>query len=322
MSLITGATREKVRRSVYKLNFGLKPRHRKRIRVLSAETRAALSAFTRQTYSNTSDEIDVADDIDARMDEDRYVIVPWIDAALPLDGARVLEIGCGTGESTVTLAEQGAIVTGIDVDPDALAVGRERVKRYGLEAEFLLANATEATKRLAGRQFDIVIFFASLEHMTLDERFEAMAGTWSLLRPGGIWLVIEAPNRLWFWDGHTSMENFYNWLPDELASRWAHRSRRQAFADVFPKDKPLDPTHLARWGRGVGYHEFDLVFGDAKALDVVSNKTDYLAFRNPVLLARRMVSRSRRYERFLEKLEPAISPGFFKQYLDIIIRKP
>ena len=322
MAIFTNASRERLRRQIYKLNLGVKGRHKKRFRTLTAADRAALSAFTRQTYSNTSDEIDVADDIDARMDEDRHVIVPWIDAALPLDGARVLEIGCGTGESTVTLAEQGAKVTGIDVDPDALAVGRERVKRYGLDAEFILANATEAAASLAGQQFDIVIFFASLEHMTLDERFAAMAGTWSLLRPGGIWLVIEAPNRLWFWDGHTSMENFYNWLPDEMASRWAHRSRRQAFAEVFPKDKPLDPVFLARWGRGTSFHEFDLVFGDAKKLDVVSNKTDYLANHNPFLFARRLLTRARRYERFLERLEPSINPGFFRQYLDIIIRKP
>ena len=38
-------------------------------------------------YLSTIDEIDVAGDIDARMDEDRSVIIPWIDAALPLDGA-------------------------------------------------------------------------------------------------------------------------------------------------------------------------------------------------------------------------------------------
>lgn len=320
--MISNATREKLRRGIYKLNFGVKARHKRRFRELPAADRAALSQFTRQTYSNTSDEHDVADDIDARMNEDRHVIVPWIDAALPLEGARVLEIGCGTGESTVTLAEQGAKVTGIDVDPDALAVGRERVKRYGLEAELILANAAEATQRLAGRQFDIVIFFASLEHMTLDEKFAAMAGTWALLRPGGIWLVIEAPNRLWFWDGHSSFENFYNWLPDELASRWAHRSRRQAFADAFPKDKSLNPEFLARWGRGTSFHEFDLVFGDAKKLDVVSNKTDYLCNHNPILFFRRFLTRSRRYERLLERLEPSINPAFFRQYLDIIIRKP
>jgi 2-polyprenyl-3-methyl-5-hydroxy-6-metoxy-1,4-benzoquinol methylase len=322
VSLISSATREKLRRGIYKLNFGVKTRHKASFRTLSAQDRAALGEFTRKTYSNTSDEHDVADDIDARMDEDRHVIVPWIDAALRLDGARVLEIGCGTGESTVTLAEQGAIVTGIDVDPDALAVGRERIKRYGLEAEFMLANAAEAKQRLAGREFDIVIFFASLEHMTLDEKFAAMEGTWALLRPGGIWLVIEAPNRLWFWDGHTSFENFYNWLPDELASRWAHRSRRQAFAGAFPKDKLLNPEFLARWGRGTSYHEFDLVFGNAKKLEVVSNKTDYLSNHNPILFVRRFLTRSRRYERLLERLEPSVDPGFFRQYLDIIIRKP
>ena len=172
------------------------------------------------------------------MDEDRHVIMPWIDAALPLEGARVLEIGCGTGESTVALGEQGARVTGLDVDANALAVGRERCRVYVVEAEFIVGNVTQVDTLLAGRQFDIVIFFASLEHMTLDEKLSAMRSTWAMLRPGGIWCVIEAPNRLWFWDGHSSFENFYNWLPDDVAWRWARHARREA-----PDNSRSGPLH-------------------------------------------------------------------------------
>ena len=44
--------------------------------------------------------------------------------------------------------------------------------------------------------------------MTLDERLEAIKSTWEATRPGGIWCVVETPNRLWFHDGHTSFDNF------------------------------------------------------------------------------------------------------------------
>jgi S-adenosylmethionine-dependent methyltransferase len=316
-----GLSREELRRKVFALNFSLKARHKRNFRALDVARAQKLAEATYAYYRNTSDEGDLVAALQARLDEDRSVIIPWIDAAFPLDGARVLEIGCGTGESTLALAEQGARVTGVDVDPGAQAVARERLRLHGLAAEFHEMNAIDCGKTFAGRTFDIVVFFAALEHMTLEERLVAMRDTWGLLRPGGIWMVVEAPNRLWFWDGHTSMDNFYNWLPDEVASRWAHRGARKAFADALPKDAPFDPLHVARWGRGVSFHEFDLAFGDARSLDVVSNKRDFLLRSNPLLFAWSLFSKTRRYERFLEGLEPRINPGFFRQYLDLIIRK-
>ncbi len=315
-------TREALRRKVFALNFCLKPRHRERFRTLNARDAATLASATHQYYRNTSDEGDLVAALEARLNEDRSVIIPWLDAALRLDGARVLEIGCSTGESTLALAEQGAHVVGVDVDEGAQAVARERLRLHGLDAEFHNINAVDVASAFAGRSFDMVIFFAALEHMTLDERLASMRASWSLLAPGGMWVVVEAPNRLWFWDGHTSMDNFYHWLPDELASRWAHRANREAFAEAFPKDAGFDSTSVARWGRGVSFHEFDLAFGNARGLDVVSNKRDYLLRSNPLLMLHSLVSRTRRYERFLEALDPRMNRGFFRQYLDLIVRKP
>ena len=62
--------------------------------------------------------------------------------------------------------------------------------------------------------------------------------------------------------------------------------------------------------------------GDSRDLNIVSNKIDFLRKRNPILFAYSLLSRARKYERFLETLEPEINPGFFRQYLDLVIRKP
>ena len=59
-----------------------------------------------------------------------------------------------------------------------------------------------------------------------------------------------------------------------------------------------------------------------RELNIVSNKIDFLRKRNPILFAYSFVSRARKYERLLEALEPEINPGFFRQYLDLVIRKP
>ena len=329
MSVSFPVSRETIRRTMKQMNMQVRRHQRARfLPALQGTAAAELSAFTQKHYANTSDEGDIDLALAARLHNDRYTVIPWLDAALPLAGARILEIGCGTGESTLALTEQGAQVTGIDVDEGALAVGRERLRMHGLSGEFHVANAADLASLLRGRSFDIVVFFASLEHMTLSERLAALAQSWSLLRPGGVLCVYEAPNRLWYWDGHTSMENFYHWLPNDLASRWAHRSRREAFAEVFPADPDFaheseaNSELVARWGRGVSFHEFDLVFGDVRDLDVVSGKQDFLLAGNPLLKAKHAVSRARTFERFLEAIAPNVHPAFLRQYLDVIIRKP
>ena len=314
--------RQTLRRQAYRFSMALKPKLTSRFRTLDPEKREKLAEFTTRHYTNVTDEGDLDAALEGALIEDRYANVPWLDAAMPLEGARILEIGAGTGESTLALAEQGAKVTALDVDEDALDVGRERCRLYDLEAEFVVGNAAEIESLLPNRTFDIVIFFASLEHMTLEERMSAIRTTWDMVRSGGLWSVIEAPNRLWYWDGHTSMDNFYNWLPAEVAARWAHKAARPAFAEDFPEGQPYDKTLLARWGRGVSYHDFDLALGDAKQLDIVSNKTDFLRRSNPLVFAHSLVSKSRRYERFMESIAPDVDKGFLRQYLDIIIRKP
>src|SRR6185369_13180936 len=48
---------------------------------------------------------DLENHLSRRLEADRTKIVPWLDAARPLRDSSVLEIGCGTGGSTVALAE-------------------------------------------------------------------------------------------------------------------------------------------------------------------------------------------------------------------------
>src|SRR3954465_742961 len=61
-----------------------------------------------------------------RLRRDREEVIPWLDGSRTIRGSRVLEIGCGTGCSTVALAEQGADVVAIDIDEPSLAVAKQR----------------------------------------------------------------------------------------------------------------------------------------------------------------------------------------------------
>jgi SAM-dependent methyltransferase len=65
---------------------------------------------------------DLVDHLSGRLERDRATVVPWLDSIKPLSGLRVLEVGAGTGSSTVAIAEQGASVLATDVNERSLKV--------------------------------------------------------------------------------------------------------------------------------------------------------------------------------------------------------
>jgi len=259
-----------------------------------------------------------------RFNNHRSQVIPWLNSVKPLKGLRILEIGCGNGTSTVALAEQGAIVTAIDIEEGLLKDAEERCRVYGVKASFRLLNANEVATSLAGEEFDMIMFFAVLEHMTYDERQAAILQTYNMLAPGGLWSVIGTPNRLHYFDSHTAMLPFYFWLPDELAMKYASFSPRPEFADRFgPAHIPTDEQKLefARWGRGMSYHELELALGPLQDLKIVSSLAAYLKKRDLVYRTIHKLTNNGRYSAFFRKFYPQINAGFFDPYLDLIIEK-
>jgi ubiquinone/menaquinone biosynthesis C-methylase UbiE len=111
------------------------------------------------------------------------------DTAYP-DGSMVLEVGCGVGAQTITLARRspGARFTSIDVSAESLAEARRRVDRAGLtNVEFRQADIFALP--FNAESFDHVFVCFVLEH--LSRPVEALAILKRLLRPGGTITVIE-----------------------------------------------------------------------------------------------------------------------------------
>ncbi len=305
-------------------------------RALSASRSEALGQALRQHYfaqplnycasspeaylATEEGSADLSHQMLGRLSTDRERVIPWLNDAKALKGARMLEIGCGTGASTVALTEQGAIVTAVDVNAGNIEAARARLDLYGLSADFVVANATELLERFSPGSFDLIVFFATLEHLTYAERMTAMRGTWSMLKGGQLWAVVETPNRLWWFDDHTACLPFYHWLPDELALDYAPYSERLCMKayKVAPRNEAT-ALDLARRGRGVSYHEFDLTMG--RDINVVSALGPYLRAKNAVIRARWLASDDRKASAFLRERGPKIHDGFYQPSLDLIIRK-
>jgi S-adenosylmethionine-dependent methyltransferase len=270
-----------------------------------------------EAYSDDGLKRDLDAHLFKRLERDRNVIAPWLDSLRPLTGLKVLEIGGGTGSSTVALAEQGAHVVAIDVDEGALRVARDRCRIYGVTADIRVMNADQIDQEFRSGVFDMVIFFACLEHMTVSERLTALSKAWDILPTDGMLAVIETPNRLWFFDHHTAQMPFFQWLPDELAFEYSRFSPRENFREVYRERTPESLMHFLRRGRGASFHEFDLAIRPVRNLEVVGSLASFLEGMG---IPWQSASEAA-FSDLLRQQSPAIPAAFFEKDLDLVIQK-
>jgi O-antigen biosynthesis protein len=101
---------------------------------------------------------------------------------------RVLDLGSGEGYGAALLSGRARSVTGLDVDPEAVAHATERYAGEGVE--FLVASATDVP--LEDDSFDLVACFEVIEHV--DDPGALLDEAARLLAPGGL-LVGSTPDR-------------------------------------------------------------------------------------------------------------------------------
>jgi 2-polyprenyl-3-methyl-5-hydroxy-6-metoxy-1,4-benzoquinol methylase len=261
--------------------------------------------------------------LNQRFEDHRKVTIPWLDSVRTLKNAKILEIGCGHGTSAVSLAEQGAQVTAIDVDETYLQIAKTRSEIYGLNVEFHQLNAIDASDFFQDRKFDIIIFWAVLEHMTINERIKAIKDTFNMLSEGGLWCIIGTPNRLHFFDSHTSGLPFFHWLPDELAIKYFKNSSRHEYVNRFQNcdGVPDEMLSFYRWGRGVSFHEIELAIKPLSELDIISSLYSYTRKRRLLSCFILKINPGTHFEIFLHRQYPDIHRCFFQPYLNLIIKK-
>ena len=106
----------------------------------------------------------------------------WIDAATPLAGKRVLDVGCGGGILSESMADRGAAVTGIDLSERPLAVAQLHLLESGRRVDYRQVSA-EDLAREAPASFDVVCWLEMLEHV--PDPASTVRACADLLKPGG-----------------------------------------------------------------------------------------------------------------------------------------
>lgn len=106
----------------------------------------------------------------------------YIDQHVSLQGKRVIDVGCGGGILSESMAEKGAKVTGIDLGEKALKVAQLHSLESGIAIDYQLISAEDMAAK-APASYDVVTCLEMLEHVPDPASIvEACA---KLVKPGG-----------------------------------------------------------------------------------------------------------------------------------------
>ncbi|HEY1735412.1 MAG TPA: bifunctional 2-polyprenyl-6-hydroxyphenol methylase/3-demethylubiquinol 3-O-methyltransferase UbiG [Methylovirgula sp.] len=108
----------------------------------------------------------------------------------PLMGVTILDIGCGGGLLSESLARLGATMTAIDPAPTNIEIARRHAEQSGLAIDYRCTTAEAGAEQ--GPHFDVVLTMEVIEHVREPKQFIAVAA--SMLGPHGL-LVAATLNR-------------------------------------------------------------------------------------------------------------------------------
>jgi len=97
-----------------------------------------------------------------------------------ISGKYVLDLGCGTGESSVYFTRQGARCVAGDYSPGMVEAAKRLAERYGVDIEARIVNAMELD--FADNTFDIVYASNILHHVDAEKSLREI---YRVLKPGG-----------------------------------------------------------------------------------------------------------------------------------------
>jgi SAM-dependent methyltransferase len=150
----------------------------------------------------------------------------------PVEGARILDIGCGVGVYVDKFRSLGGRAYGVDVELERLV---RAMREKGLTS---LADSISEALPFGNDFFDVVLLHEVIEHVNDDRR--TISEAHRVTRPGGV-VVVFAPNRLFPFETHGAYFGkryvfgnipLVGYLPDGVRDRLAPHVRAYRRRDL------------------------------------------------------------------------------------------
>lgn len=158
----------------------------------------------------------------------------YIDQLAGLDGKEVLDVGCGGGILSESMAEKGANVTGIDLGEKPLKIAKLHLLESGNKVDYRHVSAEDLAKEQP-HHFDVVTCMEMLEHVPDPESIVRACA--ELTKPGG-WTFFSTLNR-----------NPKSYLMAVVGAEYILNLLPRGTHDYI---KFIKPSELARMARGAG----------------------------------------------------------------------
>lgn len=214
----------------------------------------------------------------ARNDVIRAVLAQ-VEPTLP-PGYRVLEVGCGTGNTlrVVDAACRRGTVIGLDLQRDALVYARDRVGSVVVQGD--IAHAPFR----ASARFDLIVMFDVLEHIENDRAALATVHEW--LAPDGV-LLLTVPAGPELWSAFdTAAQHYRRYNPGHLSSKLSEAGFSVTYLSPFMMT--LYPLMWAKRRLLSGaYRQGDAVLDDLRIVPGINALLGWLLSREVAHVAHR-----------------------------------
>lgn len=168
------------------------------------------------------------------------VRLAYISGNVALDGRRVLDVGCGGGILTESLARLGATVRGLDAGQAVIRVAARHAQENGLEIEYIATSLEGFAAGNAGC-FDVLTCMELLEHVPDPQ--ELLHACARVLAPGGdLFLATINRNLKSYLGAVVGAERLFGLLPEGTHD----------YAGF------IRPSELKRWLRNAGFDVLDI----------------------------------------------------------------
>ncbi|MFQ5701359.1 MAG: class I SAM-dependent methyltransferase [Acidobacteriota bacterium] len=159
-------------------------------------------------------------------------------------GKRVLDLGCGYGETATWLGLQGATVDAVDISPGMIAISSRLARRYDVAGRIRFQVAPAEALPFADESFDAVFGHDVLHHLDLEKARDEIR---RVLRPAARAVFVEPL-------GHNPIINLFRKrspltrTPDEVPLRFGDfRRLRVGFRRFAHREFQLTTLALFLW---------------------------------------------------------------------------